>query len=207
MKRWMALFPAGVLLAAVSLAADDTKVETKEDPVHNELRALRDGVLDAFNKRDIDRLLTYVHKDAVVTWQNGEVSRGHEGIRDYYRKMMTGDHRVVESVDAKAEVDRLTTLFGDKNGLAAGSLAEDFHLTDGRQFHLDNRWTATVVKEDGRWQIAGLHISADVFHNPILEMAIKKTAWWVGGAALGVGLLLGIVIGRMLRRRRAPLAI
>src|SRR5262249_62019697 len=138
----------------------------------------------AFNKNDLDRLLSYVHKDSVVTWQNNEVSRGHEGIREYYRKMMTGDQRIVESVKATAEVDNLTTLFGDNNGLASGSLAEDFKLTDGRQFYLDNRWTAHVVKEGGRWQIAALHISANVFHNPILEMAIRATAWWVGGATV-----------------------
>jgi uncharacterized protein (TIGR02246 family) len=203
MKRRTLLLLAGTFLAAGSLAADEAEVKTKEDPVHNELRALRDGVLDAFNKKDVDRLVSYVHKDAVVTWQNGEVSRGKEGIREFYRKMMTGDQRVVESVNATAEVDRLTTLFGDNNGLASGSLAEDFKLTDGRQFHLDNRWTAHVVKDDGKWQVAGLHVSANVFNNPILEMAIKKTAWWVGGIALAVGLLLGIVLGRMLGRRRA----
>jgi uncharacterized protein (TIGR02246 family) len=202
MKRWMSMLVAGVFFAVVSLAADEPKVETKEAPVHQELRGLRDGVLDAFNKNDLDRLLSHVHKDSVVTWQNNEVSRGHEGIREYYRKMMTGDQRIVESVKATAEVDNLTTLFGDNNGLASGSLAEDFKLTDGRQFHLDNRWTAHVVKEDGRWQIAALHISANVFHNPILEMAIRTTAWWVGGATLIVGILLGIILDRMLRRRR-----
>ncbi len=200
MKCWMPRILAAVLLATVSLGADEAK--TKEDPVHNELRTLRDGVINAFNKNDIDRMLTYVHKDAVFTWQNGEVSRGHEGIREYYRKMMTGDQRVVQDVKATAEVDRLTTLFGDKNGLASGSLAEDFHLTDGQQFHLDNRWTAHLVKEDGHWQIVGLHVSANLFNNPILEMAIKKTAWWVGGGALAVGLLLGIVIGLALSRKR-----
>ncbi|HEY7423206.1 MAG TPA: nuclear transport factor 2 family protein, partial [Gemmataceae bacterium] len=122
MKRWMPGVLAAVLLAAVSLGADEVKTEPKEDPAHNELRALRDGVIDAFNKNDIDRLLTYVHKDCVLTWQDGEVSRGHEGIREYYRKMMTGDQRVVRDVKATAEVDRLTTLFGDKDGLASGSL-------------------------------------------------------------------------------------
>jgi hypothetical protein len=60
-----------------------------------------------------------------------------------------------------------------------------------------------MVKEDGRWQIAGLHVSANLFNNPILDMAIKKTAWWAGGGALVVGLLLGIVIGRMLGRKRS----
>ncbi len=202
MKCRMSLVLAAGLLALVPLQADEVKPAPKEHPAHQELRALRDGVLDAFNKGDIDHLISYTHKNVVATWQNGEVSRGHDGLREYYRRMMTGEQRIVQSVKAQAEVDDLTILYGENNGLAFGSLGEDFTLTDGRQFHLDNRWTAYVVKEDGRWQIAGLHVSANVFQNPILELAIKRTAWWVGGGALVVGLLLGVLLGRLLGRGR-----
>ena len=31
-----------------------------EDPIHQELRALKDAVMDAFNKRDMERLATYL---------------------------------------------------------------------------------------------------------------------------------------------------
>ena len=104
--RHRAVLASLVALLAPALArADDVKTVAADDPAHNELRALRDDVLDAFNKKDLDRLLSHVHPNVAVTWQNGEVSRGRDGIRAYYKKMMEGPDRVVDSVTAKAEVD------------------------------------------------------------------------------------------------------
>lgn len=203
MKRRSLLALLVASLVFVPLEANEDRPTSKEHPAHKELRALREGILDAFNKGDIDRLLTFTHKNVVATWQNGEVSRGHEGLRDYYRRMMTGEKRVVQSVKAEVEVDDLTLLYGDNNGLAFGSLGEDFVLTDGRRFHLDNRWTAYLVKEEDRWQIAGLHVSVNVFENAILKKAIESTAWWVGGGAALAGLLLGFIFGRVQARRTA----
>ena len=186
------------------LLVQEPKAAPPEDPVHEELRALRDGVLDAFNKSDLERLLTFVHKDAVLTWQNAEVSRGHQGIRDYYQKMMTGPNKVVESVKGTATVDDLTTLYGDKNGVAVGALEQDFKLADGTDLHLSNRWTADVVKEDGKWRISRFHVSANLFDNPVQQIAIKKTAQWTGGIAGLAGLLIGVlgtvIVGRLRQR-------
>src|SRR5947209_8972048 len=112
MTNGMRLAALAWLLAPAGLAAQETKPVTAEDPAHAELRALRDRVIDAFNKKDLEALLENVHPDAVVTWQDAEVSRKHQGIRDYYQKMMTGPNRVVEDVKATADVDELTILHG-----------------------------------------------------------------------------------------------
>jgi hypothetical protein len=192
----------GCLLTPALLSAQEVKPVPAEDPVHKDLRALRDRVLEAFNKNDLDGLLRNVHENAVMTWQDAEVCRGHKGIRDYYNRMMTGPNRVVESVKATAEVDELTILYGDKNGLAFGRLDEEFKLTNGMDFQLPNRWTANVVKEGDRWLIAGFHVSANVFDNPVQHMIIRRTAWWTGGIALLVGILLGVVGTAFVRRLR-----
>jgi uncharacterized protein (TIGR02246 family) len=181
-------------LCALPAPAQEPKQATPEDPAHNELRALKEELLKAFNNNDLDALLTHVHPNAVITWQNGEVSRSHEGIRNYYHKMMEGPDRRVSKVTAKADVDELTILYGDNNGLAFGSLDQDFTLTDGSQFNLKNRWTAHVVKDKGRWLVSGLHVSANVFDNGVLDLAVKRTATWVGIGAGAVGFLLGVIL-------------
>ena len=190
------------LLLPTTLPGEDPKPVAAEDPAHQELRALRDRVIEAFNKADVDALLANLHKNVVATWQDGEVCRGRDGIRAYYDKMMKGDNRVVESVQAKATVDELTILYGDRNGLAFGSVDQDFHLLDGRQFNLKSRWTAHVVKDGDRWLISGLHVSANVFDNAILRRAIWLTGLWVGVGALFVGLVLGVLLSRMFRSSR-----
>jgi ketosteroid isomerase-like protein len=208
MKRWIQWVVLAGLCWPVLAHGQAGKPEAKpvgpDDPVHKELRALRSEMLDAFNKKDVERLLKSLHPNAVVTWQNAEVSRGHDGIRDYYNKMMVGPDRLVDEVTATANVDELTILYGDRNGLAFGSLDQDFRLTNGMEFHLPNRWTAHLVKEGGRWLVAGFHVSGNLFDNPVLHTAVRRTAYWVGGGALAVGLLLGLAVAWLVRPRRRP---
>src|SRR6478752_7773946 len=65
---------------------------------------LREGLVDSFNHGDIDRLLTYLDTNAVVTWQNGEVCEGTAAVKAYYDRMMKGDHPVVSKVTAEPKV-------------------------------------------------------------------------------------------------------
>jgi hypothetical protein len=66
-----------------------------EDPAHDELRALRDGLLAAMNQGDVERELTYLHPNVVVTWHDATVSRGRDGVRDYLRRMLEGPDKKV----------------------------------------------------------------------------------------------------------------
>lgn len=171
-----------------------------EDPAHNELRALRDGLLDAMNKGDVERELTYLHPDVVITWHDATVSRGRDGVREYLNRMLTGPDKVVESYGADIEVDELTILYGGDTGVSYGSAVEHFKLTNGKTFNLPARWSATLVRDGDRWLIANLHASDDLFDNPLLAMA-RRAAYWAGGIALLVGLAAGFFFGR--RRVRA----
>src|SRR5207237_1068932 len=114
MKRvfvWILAFP----FLGISAAAQDKESNelSKEDPAHNELRALRDAMKEAFNKKDIDALLKHLHPDVIVTWQNGEVSKGPGAVREYYKRMLVGNNSVLVDVQADPEVTDLSLLFGE----------------------------------------------------------------------------------------------
>ena len=202
MKSFMLYTLAAGLIAPLSFQVQEPPTPAAEHPAHQELRAVRDQLIEAFNKNDFDGLLKHVHPNAVLTWQDAEISRGHQGLRTYYDRMMKGPNRVVESVTATVTVDELTILYGDTSGLAFGRVDQDFKLTNGTQLHLLSRWTAHVVKEDDHWLVSGLHVSANVFDNAILHMAVKQTALWTGGIALVVGIVLGLVVPRVIARLR-----
>jgi uncharacterized protein (TIGR02246 family) len=187
-------------LALVPLHAQEGK--PAEDPVHEELRALRRDLVEAVNQNDLDRLLARLDKDVVVTWLNGEVSSGPEGVRAYYDKMMKGEKRIVDSITIDPTVDELTHLYGD-TGVVYGSSQDHFTLTDGQDFVVPSRWSATVVKKNGKWLIANFHASTNMFDNPVLDTALKRTARLVGAVAAIAGLFLGLVLARFLRRRAA----
>lgn len=199
--RLSLLFAALLGACAASNAADPAAAP--EHPAHAELRAIKDALVTAFNQRDYDGFLRHLHPNVTATWQNAEVARRPEGVRAFMKKMSEGEARQVESATAKVEVDELTSLYADaRTGVAFGSLAQDFKFFDGRQVALRSRWTATFVREDGRWLLAAVHVSANVFDNPVLGIAVRQAAIWTGAASVAVGLLAGWLVGR--RRPAAP---
>jgi len=190
------LLLAGVFACLSAAAAED---DAKTEAVHNELRTLRDGLLEAMNKGDIERELTYLHTNAVVTWHNAEVSRGRDGVRAYYNRLTSGPEHMVESFSAQINVDELTILHGENTGISFGSSVEHFKLTNGRSFDLKGRWTATLVRENGRWLIGSLHVSTNIFDNVLLNLAKKY-----GVRAASLALVAGGILGWLLGRRRKP---
>jgi uncharacterized protein (TIGR02246 family) len=155
---------------------------------------LREGLIDSFFKGDIERTLTFLAPDVVVTWQNGEVSRGPEEVRAYYNRMMTGPDRIVQEIKAEPKVEG-RQINGD-TAISWGSLNDHFVLTDGRSLALGSRFTITTAKRGDRWLLTSYHASVNAFDNPILSLAVKKIGLWVGIGGVVLGLLIGVLIGR-----------
>lgn len=170
-----------------------------EDPAHQELRALRDGLLAAINRGDLTGVEPFLHTNCVVTWHNAEVSRGHAGVRAYFDRVMKGPNKLVDSFKCDITVDELTILYGGDTGVCWGGTDERFVLTGGKPLNIKGRWSATLVKENGRWLIASLHASTNLFDNVLLNLA-ERAAVLAGVACLATGLILGWLVGR---RRKA----
>ena len=188
-----------MLLFAVALPAQ-SQVASKDEAVHNELRALRDGMLEAIKKGDIDRQLSYLHPNVVVSWQNAEVSRGRDGVRTYLNRVLRGPDKFVESYSTELNVDELTILYGGDTGISFGSAVDHFKLSNGSSLDIPSRWSATLVNEGGKWLIASVHSSTNLFDNPLLTTA-KQLVYIVGGICLVLGVVVGFFLGR--RKRTA----
>ncbi|MBI3823091.1 MAG: nuclear transport factor 2 family protein [Planctomycetes bacterium] len=203
--RWI-LGGVALLLITSAPPAQDAKKHDEKHPAHDELRKLKAELVDAFNKKDIDALLKHVHPDAVVTWQNGEVTRGPDGVRKYYDRVLGGDKSYLTKVKADPEVTDFSVLIGDlpTTAVAYGKLRDVYTLREGGEINMDSLFSVTAVKQaDGRWLIVSFHGSTNVFDNSVLNYAVKKTMWWTGGGVGAVALLLGLGAGFFLGRRKA----
>jgi hypothetical protein len=96
-------------------------------------------------------------------------------------------------------VDELTTLYGNNTGVAYGSSVEQFDLRGGQKFTLNGRWSATLVNENGRWLIASVHASSNLFDNPLIN-STKKMMYIAVAIAFLVALLIGWIVGRRTSR-------
>jgi uncharacterized protein (TIGR02246 family) len=191
-----------VLFTAATVTGQEGE-PAAEDPAHNELRELRDGMMDAFEKQDIERMLTFLAPDVVVVVQNAEVIRGHDGVRDFHKRMSEGEDRAVESMTSDLKVDELSTLYGDDTATSFGTMDDHFKLRRGMEFDLHSRWTATAVRQDGRWQLASFHVSTNMFDNGVSNLIKKWTTITSGGIALLAGLIVGAVVAAWWKRRPA----
>lgn len=197
MKHALSLVLTAGLLPILSFAqAPGPSLAESKDAIHQELRALNAGMTKAMNENNVDAILSYAHSNVVFTTMNGDVARGHQSIRDYYAKMMTGPNKVVEKVTVSFLADDLTLLYqADTVGVCYGKTQDTYVLADGTKMNISARWTSTLVKENGKWLVAAFHYSTNMFDNPVLDRLKKLLpALGIGGAV--IGLLLGVVIGR-----------
>ena len=187
MKHFAALL-ALTLFTLTPLSAQDAKPEPAE------LHALRDGLLDAINKSDIERQLTWLHPNVVITYQNAEVARGREGVKAFLLKMTAGPERLVESVRIEAKADGPAVLHGD-TAVAFGSAVETYKMAHGSDLTLNGRWTATLVKDQGQWLVAALHCSTGLSDNPLVA-STKKAGVTASIGSVIIGLIAGWLLGR-----------
>jgi len=173
-----------------------------DDPVLKEIADVRNGIIDAFNKRDIDRVLSYLHPDIVVTWADAEVSHGPAEVKKYYEKMITSPNHIVESLQLAPVVDG-RSLYGPNVAISYGHLNDEFKLTDGTEFKMDSRFSSLLVKENGKWLMKGFHASGNLFDNPVQKIILKKMALWTAMISIAIGLLFGYLGARLMARRKA----
>jgi ketosteroid isomerase-like protein len=179
---------------------------TAQNDLHQEdrqalLRILGE-VEKAINAQDIEGILAQMRPDCTVTWWNAEVSRGHNDIRAYYRRMVKDPGRYITKYTTRAKLGDHARFLGPQGDVAVadGSMEDEFFPVIRGPFSLSSRWSATVAKDGGEWKIVNLHLSSNVFTNTLIA-ELTRALWYAGGIGLAVGCLGGWLLGRRGRRR------
>lgn len=174
---------------------------TAQNELHQEdrqaLLKILNQVETAINAQDIDGMLAQMRPDCTVTWWNAEVSRGHDEIRAYYRKMVKDPGRYITKYTTRAKLGEHALFLGPGGDVAVadGSMEDEFFPVIRGPFRLNSRWSTTVAKTGGEWKIASLHLSSNVFTNQLIT-ELTRALWYAGGAGLLIGALAGWLLGR-----------
>jgi hypothetical protein len=164
-----------------------------------QLRTLLEAMETGINQLDIEALLKLAQPGVIITWQNAEVSRGHEQVRAYYNRMIKSATPIVRKLSTTATLGGPAVFYGD-SAVAYGTMVDRYELADGLDFTLNANWSTTVVKADGQWKVAALHFSTNLFDNALLNAA-KRFAWYAAGGAFLLGIVLTWLVMRMRRKQ------
>jgi ketosteroid isomerase-like protein len=173
---------------------------TDTDPLAA-ITKLREELLDSFTKADMPRMLSHLDADVVVTWQNGEVCRGPAAVQAFHDKMMSGPDRIIASLQANPKVTG-RHIYGDWV-VSWGEMNDEFRLKDGSRFDLHSKFTTTIARRGDAWKVTSFHASVNTFDNDVLRHTVTKTIGWAATAGLAIGLVLGVITAKCLRRKSA----
>lgn len=196
---WCALVLAALLQPSPMTAQADLRREDRQA-----LLKILTGVEAAINAQDIEGLLAQMRPDCTVTWWNAEISRGHDDIRAYYRRMVKDPGRLISKYTTRAKLGGHARFIGSGADVAVadGSMEDEFYPIIRGPFKLNSRWSATAARSGQQWKIVSLHLSSNVFTNQLIS-ELTRALWITGSVALLIGGLAGWFLGRRSRRSQA----
>lgn len=188
---WLAIMALSTCAATAGADAGEHSEDRKQ------LRALMTEVEAGINAQSADRLTALMSDDVTVTWLNAEVSRGKDEVKAYYGRMVGGEEAILNKYLTKVTLGAPARFYGEV-AVAEGTAADEFFPRARDVFRLDSRWSSTMRKVDGQWRIVTLHLSTNVFTNPLMAEA-TRWIWFAGGGGACAG---GLLVFLLLRRRR-----
>ncbi|OGA04867.1 MAG: hypothetical protein A2W68_07570 [Betaproteobacteria bacterium RIFCSPLOWO2_02_64_14] len=199
MKASRVGFLAAVVMVAAACAAGAFAADAgSRDEDRKLLRALMAEAEAGLNAQSIERFTALMSEDVTVTWLNAEVSRGKAEVKAYYQRMVGGPGTILKKYVTKVSLGKPARFYGDI-AIADGKAADEFYPYARGEFRLASNWSSTMAKIDGQWKIVALHLSSNVFTNPLLAEA-EHMVYYAAGGGLLAGLVLMFLILRLRRR-------
>jgi Domain of unknown function (DUF4440) len=137
-------------MKTVTLVAFVAVLSLAETPAQQEALQFERDACKAFLDGDVAALERVLTPDFTLTLSNGEVStRAHE-----INELTSGKVHY----DVFENYDMLARLYGDSLAVVVGKTRVK-ETADGKTFDRIVQFTDTLIKRDGRWQLAAGHVS------------------------------------------------
>lgn len=202
------LLGLGCLLAfsAAAVRAQDAKTEDTPTPasvdtkaIDAELDKFRDDLFHAFNTGDYPAMLEkYCHKDIIATWQDGTTSEGHEGVIAEFDKLK----QFIDKMTVDATTDKRLILNDSNLVISSGEMKDNYVLGRGPTVNLNSRWSATLIKDNGRWLLVSFSASTNAFDNEVISLYLTSQKYVASLIAGAIGLVMGMLLLRTLTGRK-----
>jgi ketosteroid isomerase-like protein len=137
-----------MLIALITVLA--CRFSVAQTPAEQEVLQFERDACKAFLDADVAALERVLTPDFTLTLSNGEISTCTDEINELRSGKVHYD--IFENYDMKAR------LYGDNTAVVLGKTRVK-GTSEGKQFDRVVQFTDTLIKRDGRWQLAAGHVS------------------------------------------------
>lgn len=189
----------------VQAAAQSTPPESNsnsvpdEEVMHQELRDLKKVYEDAVNSGDLTPLAPAFGPETsgvVALNEQFQTLAEMQRIFDHFKNMLGPGYVYKVTLNPERSL-----IYG--NIAITRGTSEEFITSNGHQFKLLTRWSATLRRENGHWRLLRSHVSMDPFHNEVTDYFFSSIKKMYGGGGLAIGVAIGGLLGYFLKGRRS----
>ena len=171
-----------------------------EEADHEALRRLKTVYEEAVRSNQIDSLAGHFHADFHGVMVTGRAVNSFPDVQQFWRDirgLMGEGGSYTTTVNPERSV-----ILGDI-ALARGTTDDVVKNSGGHEYRFTTLWTATLQRDGGSWKIRTLQGTMDPIGNPFVVEIAKGTVIRYASATGLIGLVLGLLLGRVWGRRRA----
>ena len=171
-----------------------------EEADHEALRLLKTAYEEAIRNNKIETLAGHFHPDFHGVMVTGRPVNSFADVQQFWRDLrgLIGEGGTyTTTINPERSV-----ILGDI-ALARGTTADVVKTAAGKEYRVTTFWTATLQRDGGAWKVRSLQGTMDPIGNPFVgEVASRAVLQYTSGAGV-IGLVLGLLLGRVWGRRRA----
>ena len=155
----------------------------------------RTEIFKLFNQEQYSEIADqYCHEDITCVWSDGTTSKGRQGVTQFFAKLK----EFIDVMQVNPSTTDRSVYEGGKYVVSIGELGDTYQMASGKEFDLNSGWMATLVYEEGKWQLISFAVSTNAFENQVIDgLLFMRTI--VAGLS---GLVGGVILLWILRRKK-----
>ena len=184
-----------ILIGSLLAGITSTRALSPTD-YHAELRELKNTYETALSTGNLAPLESLFDAGSSGVTVDNQTFQTFAELKAIYAKF----HAAFPGVVYEVKLDSVPSLIEGNLAMAHGTAIEHVKTSAG-DFTYPSTWTAVLRRTDSGWKLVRSQITMDPFRNPIVTFFEQKAKITYGLIGLAVGLTVGLLLGRIFRKR------
>jgi uncharacterized protein (TIGR02246 family) len=156
----------------------------------------------AINNKDFTALADLFTDDLQIINADHQIITSKKALLTHLEEMLTDETATYKKFHIDTEIFKKINFLSDNIVVMSGVINGEFTLAENdKEFQVQKYWTATLIKNDGKWKFASLHSSVNNADKYAIDAKpITPTLSLIFAAS--IGFLIGALVTAMMRNKQ-----